>query len=103
MFDPSNFGYNALKNDVMGCLVSTVTTWRPIHRLTTHQVLINGVAICYLTRLPPAGAVARVVRACGRLRAIRRQRSGGDWHVAASGGSSFRASSVLFESFLRKE
>lgn len=62
-----------------------------------------SVSLLNLTRLLPAGAVARVVRACGRLRAIRRQRSGGDWHVAASGGSSFLASFVLFESFLRME
>lgn len=38
--------------------------------------------------LPLAGAVARVVRACGRLRAVRRQRGGGDRHVAPPGVSS---------------
>ncbi len=37
--------------------------------------------------LPSAGAAARVVRACGRLRAVRRQSGGGDRHAAASGGS----------------
>lgn len=41
MLDPSNVSDNAAKNDVIGCLVSTVTTWRPVHRLTTHRVLIN--------------------------------------------------------------
>lgn len=48
------------------------------------------------TLSPPSGAAARVVRACGRLRAVRRQRSGGDRHAAASGASSvFRLTSCL--------
>lgn len=53
------------------------------------------------SHLPPAGAAARIVRACGRLRAVRRQRGGRDRHAVASGGSSDLAFNCCWKVFSR--